>query len=112
MNVIGSEFFLKLAEIGQTQIPLFASKILQFLNTKVSSFFELFKVNDIPFLTTRQNWLSSLWNSIVGFSKDLTTSYLRMFGFNLDMPVWEFILMHIGLILAISLVLRLLSILT
>lgn len=112
MSVIGSEFFLKLAKVGQTQIPAFVSAILNFLNTRVSSFFDLFEINNIPFLTSRQNWLSSLWNEVVGFSKNLTTSYLRIFGFDLDMVIWEFVLVHIGLILAISIILRLISILT
>lgn len=110
MSVVGSEFFKTLVDIGQNQIPLFVSKILEFLNTPVVDFFNVFRINVGIFTSGRPNFLRDLFFVIIDGGRDIGVQILKIFGFDLTLPMWQFILLNIGLILAISIVLRLLSI--
>ena len=112
MDTIGSSFFMKLVEIGQVQIPRFVDNVISFLQTPVFEFFKLFKLNVNTFQYQQPNWLESIFTGILDGVGNLGIEFLKLIGFDLTLPLWEFIMIHIGLILAISIVLRLLSIVT
>ena len=111
MDILGSQFFMTLVDIGKNQIPAFINGVLEFLNTPVKDFFALFQLSYVNFLSPRQDWLSDILGFVGNTLETGSIELLKAFGFDLTLPIWQFIMVNIGLVLGISIVLRLLSIL-
>lgn len=106
-----SAFFYRLAEIGFSEIPLFIDRVVAFLNHSLDYYLSRFLILDYNVDTALGAFLVSIWNSIQqdnvinaigkGFG-----SILKILGFDTSLPLWQFMLHNIGLILAFSIAMK------
>lgn len=106
-----SKFFYTLAEVGFSEIPLFIDRVISFLNHSLDYYMSKFLILDYNVDTVLGAFLVSIWNSIQqnnvvnaigkGFG-----SILKILGFDTSLPLWQFMLHNIGLILAFSIAMK------
>lgn len=123
------DFFLKLSEIGQSSVLGFFDRAIEFFNTPVNIMLKYKDItvtnppalsySPIPFVRvwdTITNLIASIKTSItgsnVGSSGTVSAALgalLEGLGFNVYCPLWEFMLVNLGLILSLLIIYKLLA---
>lgn len=98
-----SAFFYRLAEIGFSEVPKFFDNVLDFLTQNLEFYSSKFMIIDYNANTALGNFLISIWNAIQGVANQIGDAtfgaLMRVLGFDTSMPLWLFLISHIGLIL-------------
>lgn len=102
------DFFLKLSEIGRTQIVDLFNAVLVFFTTDA----RVLLTGNKSAVISNGSLLPGIFGNIDKFFKRfkfITSDALTALGFNLDVPMWEFMLSNIGLILSALIIIKLLD---
>ena len=99
------EFFLKLVDVGQTQIvPLFTA-LIDFFETPVTA--HLSNITNFFYNFNGLGLISKIIGVNIGdLFANIITKLSSIFGFALDVPTWLFILSNLGIILLLTLIMR------